>query len=189
MIGEDDLREDEQVDDQVADQVDERVADERDADPGDGRHETYTERMDRNWNELLQELRVTQTGAQLLTGFLLTIPFQQRFGRLDGYERGLYLVLVVLAVLAVALIVTPVSLHRTLFRRRLKSELVAAGSWLARAGLVVLALALAGVASLLFDVVVSRVAGWVAGGLAAALMAGLWWVLPHLLARRAGRRA
>jgi len=165
--------------------VSERAADEADADPADGRHETYTERMDRNWDELLQELRVTQTGAQLLTGFLLTIPFQQRFGRLDEYQERLYLALVVLAVLAVALIVTPVSLHRTLFRRRLKSELVAAGSWFARAGLVVLALALAGVASLLFDVVVSRAAGWVAGGMALVVMAGLWWVLPHALARRA----
>lgn len=164
-----------------------RASDETDADPGDGRHETYTERMDRNWNELLQELRVTQTGAQLLTGFLLTIPFQQRFATLDHYQTRLYLVLVVLAVLAVALIVTPVSLHRTLFRRRLKSELVSAGSWLARAGLVVLALALAGVATLLFDVVVSRVAGWTAGGLALAVMIGLWWVLPHALARRAHR--
>ena len=169
--------------------MNERAASENDADPDDGRHETYTERMDRNWNELLQELRVTQTGAQLLTGFLLTIPFQQRFGDLDDYQRDLYLVLVVLAVLAVALIVTPVSLHRALFRRRLKGELVAAGSWLARAGLVVLALALAGVASLLFDVVVSRVAGWVAGGVALVLMTSLWWELPRRLARRAHTRA
>ena len=94
----------------------------------DGRDETHNERADRNWNELLQELRVTQTGTQILTGFLLTIPFQQRFADLDAYQTDLYLVLVVLAVLATALFVAPVSLHRILFGRRLKPELVTAGS-------------------------------------------------------------
>jgi len=63
--------------------TDRRPADEQaDADPTDGRDESVNERMDRNWNEILQELRVTQTGTQIFTGFLLTIAFQQRFGDL-----------------------------------------------------------------------------------------------------------
>ncbi len=62
-----------------------------DADPTDGRRETTNQRMDRNWNELLQELRVAQTGVQILTGFLLTVPFQSRFTELDGYQRSVYL--------------------------------------------------------------------------------------------------
>jgi hypothetical protein len=65
----------------------------------DGRRETPAERSDRNWNELLQELRVTQTGVQILTGFLLTLPFQERFEDLDDHQRTLYLILVALAVL------------------------------------------------------------------------------------------
>lgn len=157
--------------------------DEHPADPTDGRHETDAERMDRNWNELLQELRVTQTGAQILSGFLLTLPFQQRFAALDGYQRGLYLVLVGLSVLAVALIVTPVAMHRALFRRRLKEELVTVGSRLARAGLAVLALVLTGGVSLLFDVVASRAAGWWAGVVALVVIGGLWWALPRRMAR------
>lgn len=56
------------------------------------RHETATERLDRNWVELLQELRVTQTGVQILAGFLLTLPFQQRFAGLDSVQTTAYLV-------------------------------------------------------------------------------------------------
>ncbi|UJP41753.1 DUF6328 family protein [Cellulomonas palmilytica] len=145
--------------------------------------------MDRNWDELLQELRVTQTGAQILTGFLLTIPFQQRFGDLDAYQQDLYLVLVLLAILATALIVAPVSLHRVLFRRRMKPQLVDAGNVLARLGLAVLAVTLAGSASFVFDVVLDRVAGVVVGVSGLVVLAVCWWVLPQLLARRAqGRR-
>lgn len=149
------------------------------------RHETEAERMDRNWDELMQELRVTQTGAQILVGFLLTVPFQQRFSQLDHYQRGVYLVLVGLAVLATVLIVTPVSLHRLLFRRRLKRELVKAGSVFALAGLGVLAVVLTGVPLLLFDIVVSRQAGWVAAGVVAVLLAGCWWTVPRLMGRGA----
>jgi len=156
-----------------------------DAQSGDGRDETPNERADRNWNELLQELRVTQTGTQILTGFLLTIPFQQRFEDLDAYQKDVYLVLVVLAVLATALFVAPVSLHRVLFRKRLKPELVTAGSRFARAGLVVLALVMAGSAMLIFDVVLSRQAGWVVGGSSIVLLAASWWLVPTLLARHA----
>lgn len=153
---------------------------------GDGaRHETAAERMDRNWDELMQELRVTQTGAQILVGFLLTVPFQQRFAQLDHYQRTVYLVLVGLAVLATVLIVTPVSLHRLLFRRRLKRELVTVGSVFAVAGLVVLAVVLTGVPLLLFDLVVSRQAGWVAAGVVAVLLAACWWTVPRVMGRGA----
>ncbi len=149
------------------------------------RHETYTERMDRNWDELLQELRVTQTGAQILTGFLLTIPFQSRFTDLDAYQRDLYLVLVLLAALATVLIIAPVSLHRLLFRRQLKPQLVDAGHWFARAGLAALACVLTGATMLLFDVVLSRTAGRVVGAALLVVIALAWVALPRAIARRA----
>jgi len=160
---------------------------EHDESADDDRRETYTERMDRNWDELLQELRVTQTGAQILTGFLLTIPFQQRFGDLDAYQRDLYLVLVLLAVLATALIVAPVALHRVLFRKRMKPELVDAGNVLARLGLTVLGLTLAGSASFVFDVVLDRTAGLVVGAGSLVVLAACWWLVPHVLRARSDR--
>jgi hypothetical protein len=151
----------------------------------DGRDETFIERMDRNWDELLQELRVTQTGAQILTGFLLTIPFQSRFSDLDAYQRDVYLVLVLMAAFATVLIIAPVSLHRLLFRRRLKPQLVDTGHWIAQAGLAALALTLSGATMLLFDVVLDRTAGWVAGGGLLLTIALVWVALPHVVARRA----
>lgn len=151
------------------------------------RHETVTERMDRNWNELLQELRVAQTGVQILTGFLLTVPFQQRFADLDAYQRGVYLVLVVLAVAATGFIVAPVSLHRILFRRGLKRELVDSADRLAQTGLAMLALVLAGSALLLFDVVVDRAAGVIAGVSVLVGLTVVWVLVPVRLSRRAGR--
>lgn len=165
--------------------VGEHAAAEEDADPNDGRRETYTERMDRNWDELLQELRVSQTGSQILTGFLLTIPFQQRFSDLDAYQTDLYLVLVLLAALATALMVAPVAVHRVLFRKRMKPVLVDAGNVLARCGLAVLGLTLAGSASFVFDVVLDRTAGYVVGASAIVVLAFCWWLLPVTLVRRA----
>lgn len=149
------------------------------------RHETPTERLDRNWNELLQELRVTQTGVQILTGFLLTLAFQARFTDLDDYQQALYLVLVVLAVVTTGLIVAPVSLHRIMFRKHLKRELVDAADRLARAGLAFLALTIAGAAMLVFDVVLDRTAGRVVGGAAIAVLAVLWVAVPLRLTRTA----
>lgn len=156
-----------------------------DADPTDDRDESVAERMDRNWNELLQELRVAQTGVQILTGFLLTVPFQSRFTELDDYQRAVYLVLVVLAISATALIVAPVSLHRVLFRRHRKASLVEHADRLAQAGLAALALVLAGSALLLFDIVLSRTAGIVAGAVVLLVLAVLWVAMPVRLARSA----
>lgn len=151
----------------------------------DDRHETSSEKMDRNWGELLQELRVTQTGAQIIVGFLLTLPFQQRFEMLDDVQRGTYLVLVLLAMLATALIVAPVSVHRVLFRRGMKPALVTAGDRLARAGLAVLALVLTGCTFLLFDVVWSRTVATVAAGAVGVTLLTFWLVIPLILVRRA----
>jgi len=149
----------------------------------DDRHETPTERLDRNWNEILQELRVTQTGIQILTGFLLTVPFQQRFTELSATQRDFYLVLVLLAAVTTGLMVAPVSLHRILFRRHAKSALVTQADRLMRVGLVFLALTVSGVVFLVFDVVTVR---WMALTASLLLLTGLaaaWFVLPTVLGR------
>jgi Family of unknown function (DUF6328) len=153
--------------------------------PGTGRRETPDERSDRNWNELLQELRVTQTGVQILTGFLLTLPFQGRFEDLDGYQKTLYLVLVVLAVLTTGLITAPVSLHRIMFGKHLKRELVVSGDRLARSGLFTLSLTIAGAAMLVFDVVAGRTAGWIVAAAVLVLLAVFWLVYPLWVTRAA----
>ncbi|MFD6134288.1 DUF6328 family protein [Isoptericola sp. NPDC056618] len=149
-----------------------------------GRPETPEQRSDRNWNELLQELRVMQTGVQILTGFLLILPFQSRFGDLDDYQRTVYLVLVLVCVATTGLLVAPVALHRALFRKHLKRSVVTGGDMMARAGLVLLAVALAGTAELVFDVVLGRTAGIVVGAASAVVLLGLWAVVPAFVRHR-----
>lgn len=155
----------------------------------DDRHETPTERLDRNWVEILQELRVTQTGIQILTGFLLTVPFQQRFTDLSDEQRAFYLGLVLLAAVTTGLMVAPVSLHRMLFRRRAKSALVTEADRMMRVGLVFLALTVSGVVLLVFDVVTTRGVALTASGLLLAGLVAAWFVLPTFLGRTSRRVA
>ncbi|WP_315730403.1 DUF6328 family protein [Nocardioides imazamoxiresistens] len=143
-----------------------------------------TDRMlDRNWSELMQELRVVQTGVQLLTGFLVTIPFTDGFEGLDTYQRTVYLCLLVGSVLATGLIVAPVAYHRILFRRRRRRWLVESANVLARAGLVMLSLVCSGVVLLVVDVVVGRTAGLVVAGAVLLVLLSLWTLAPLLLSR------
>jgi hypothetical protein len=143
-----------------------------------GRRETKAEREDRNWNELLQELRVTQTGVQLLTGLLLTLPFQQRFSVLDDLATGVYLAVVISAVSSTALLIAPVAFHRLLFRQGEKDWLLPRANLSAMLGLGGLMLATSGALWLIFDVVIGRTAACVAVAAAVVLIAALWWGIP-----------
>jgi Family of unknown function (DUF6328) len=155
-----------------------------------GRNESVEEQMDRNWIELLQELRVLQTGVQLLAGFLLTLPFQARFQTLDDFQVNLYLANVALAALTTALILLPVSVHRRLFRLRLKETLVSSADRIAKVALAGVGLLSVGTSALVFDVTAGRTAGLTAGAaLLAALLVLLVYVPVRLRQRGIQRKA
>ncbi len=141
-------------------------------------HESEAEKLDRNWNELLQELRVSQTGVQVLTGFLLTLPLQPAFHDISTLERNLYVAAISLSILATGLLVAPVSMHRVLFRKRRKESLVEVGSWVAKAGLVALALASATVAAFVFSLVFTETVGLWVGAATLVVFSLAWLVLP-----------
>ena len=145
---------------------------------GGGPDERPEERITRNWNELLQELRVLQTGVQILTGFLLTVPFSPRFPDLADHQQAIYLVVLVGSVITTSLIIAPVSFHRILFRRRQRPWLVTASHACARAGLAGFAVTSALVVLLVFDVVLSFGAGVVAAVGVLVLFVSLWAGLP-----------
>ena len=151
--------------------------------------ESAAARIDRNWEELLQELRVSQTGVQILTGFLLTLPVQPTFHDLSAFERGAYVVTISASIIAACLLISPVAMHRALFRRRRKESLVAAGHRIAKVGLGFLGLAIVGVVCLVFSIVFGQGVGIVAT-VAAALMFLVFWVALPLRLRRIddGRR-
>ncbi|WP_121058111.1 DUF6328 family protein [Microbacterium telephonicum] len=153
----------------------------------DGRDETENERADRNWNEILQELRVLQTGTQILTGFLLALAFQPAFADLDADQRTFYLVLIVLAALSAIVALAPVALHRLLFRAKAKSAVVAYGHAALVTSLVTVAALLVGVVSFVFDVVVAADAAVTAAVVLGALLVVLWIGIPLIL--RARRRS
>ncbi|MHA6694711.1 DUF6328 family protein [Homoserinimonas sp. A520] len=152
------------------------------------REETESERLDRNWNEILQELRVTQTGTQILTGFLLTVAFQNRFTELDGVQVTLYLALVAGAIMTTALGLAPVSLHRQLFRKRAKDEIVKIANSSLQLTLFGIALVLSGTAALIFDVVVGRAAGIIVGAVTLLIVLVLWLVVPMVRRLRREQR-
>lgn len=152
------------------------------------RDETPAERSDRNWDELLQELRVAQTGIQILSGFLLTLPFQARFGTLEPAMAGVFLTAAAFGTLATLLVIAPVTLHRMLFRRHAKELLVVAADRLARAGLVCLGITVSLVVTLVFGFVLGVGAGIVAAGVSVLAYVGLWFVLPLWLMGRLRRR-
>ena len=152
----------------------------------DPRRETLAQRDDRNFLELIQELRVVGLGVQVLFGFLLSLPFTVRFSRLSGGQRDLYVASITLATVATILLLGPVAYHRLVFRAGMKESLVRFSNVLAILGLAAVAGAVL--------TAVCLVVGYVAGALPAALitalaglmLAVLWFALP--LSRRAGRR-
>jgi Family of unknown function (DUF6328) len=145
------------------------------------REESESEKLDRNWDELLQELRITQTGLQLLSGFLLTLPFTQVFPSLDQRQKGVYLALVIVAGIGVGLNMTPVMLHRRVFRERRKDRVVAVGHVLIQVVMAAIAVLIVGMSTLIFSVVANWTAGLIAGaGLVIALVL-LLGVVPRRL--------
>lgn len=142
------------------------------------RAEEPLQRADRNFAELLQELRVVLTGVQILFAFLLTLPFSARFDTLDGPQRAVFTVTLVCAAVSSTLLVAPVAAHRLLFQRGRKRELVRSGHRLALAGLAFLALTLAAGLLLVVDVALGRVTAVVMAAALLSLIVASWIVLP-----------
>lgn len=145
------------------------------------RHETPDERADRNLVELLQELRVIQTGVQIVFAFLLGVAFTSRFPELDDFQRDTYITTLLLTVLASAVLATPVAIHRALFHRGFKRRIVLVSSRLAVIGLVILAAALNGAVLLVTDFVLGHWPAVAVTAVTSAVFATLWFVLPWTL--------
>lgn len=161
---------------------------ERDRDPQDdrrdGRDETPQERADRNWNEVLQELRVLQTGTQILTGFLLALAFQPAFADLSEGQRVAYLTLVVLSALSSIVALAPVALHRGLFQQGAKPEVVRFGHVALLIALLTVSVPVVGVVAFVFDVVVGGATVWWVLLALAVIIIVLWLVVPAIIRAR-----
>lgn len=146
------------------------------------RDESEAERLDRNYAELLQELRVTQTGVQILFAFLLTIAFTDRFTDVSSFQRATYVVTLLAAAGATAFLIAPVAYHRIVFRHQQKDDLVRNAHKMAMAGLACLLVAVVGAVLLILEVTLGRTAGaWFASAVAAFFL--LWWVVFPVISR------
>lgn len=149
------------------------------------RGETVDQVLDRNLNELLQELRVAFTGVQILFAFLLSLAFTQRFQELDAFEVIVYTVAPLSTALATMVLIAPVSFHRIVFRRRQKSALVVVADRLLVIGLAILIPAITSAVLLSLEVVLGLWQAIVGSSLTALVGVATWYALP-LAIRRSG---
>jgi hypothetical protein len=148
------------------------------------RDETYTERLDRNLIELLQEVRVVQTGVQVLFAFLLTVPFSARFDEITGFQRGAYFTALVGTAAASVLLIAPTAVHRILFRMGQKEYMVETANKFALAGLASTAFAMVAAMVLVTDVMFGLGVALAIAVATAAAFAALWWAVPYRRRRR-----
>lgn len=148
------------------------------AEHGDGREESEQERLDRNLNELLQELRVAIPGVQVLFAFLLAVPFQQGFAEVNNFQRDVYFATLICTAISAILLMSPTAYHRLTFRYQQKRKLVFYSNRFAIAGIVFLALAMLGAITLVTDYLFSTTAMLVVAALAVAAFALFWFALP-----------
>jgi amino acid permease len=140
--------------------------------------ETSKQRWDRNFGDLLQELRVAQTGVQILFAFLLTLPFSNGFPKTTEFQRDTYIVSLLAAAAATALIIAPVAFHRALFRQGRKPELVKFGHRMATGGLFFMLISMVSAVLLITDFVMSRTVALILSGIAALFFLTFWVALP-----------
>lgn len=145
--------------------------------------ETELQRWQRNFSDLLQELRVAQTGVQILFAFLLILAFTPEFDTTDRFARPVYLVALLSAVVATALLIAPVAFHRVVFRRSQKPELVVYAHRMAFAGLMLMIVSLVSAVLLASDVLLDRTMAVLVSAAVGVVFVLLWVVLP-LLRRR-----
>lgn len=143
-----------------------------------GRDESEAERLDRNLSELLQELRVALPGVQVLFAFLLAVPFQQNFTKINGFQRDVYFAILLFTAMSAILLIAPSSYHRMTFRMQQKKELIFLANRFSIAGLTCLALAMTGAIVLITDVLFGPITTIVTGVIAALAFVVVWYLIP-----------
>jgi hypothetical protein len=141
------------------------------------------ERLDRQWLELLQELRLAQTGTQILFAFLLSIAFTDAFQKADAFTHDVYAGTLVASALAAALFLAPVSFHRIVFQRRVRDKMIPIAGKMTSAGLAFLVLAMNGGVLIAIDVVLSRTTALIIVAVVLVWFVCFWYVLPAYVRR------
>ncbi|MEX0834188.1 MAG: DUF6328 family protein [Actinomycetota bacterium] len=143
----------------------------------DEKHEE-SEKLHREFIELLNELRVVLPGVQVLFAFLLIVPFSEGFGKLTDLQRGVFLGSFLTTAAATVFLMAPTANHRMRWRRHDKERLLQIANRLAISGIALLGLAVSGVTFLVTDVLLGTPLASVIAGAIAALLIVVWFVVP-----------
>jgi uncharacterized protein involved in cysteine biosynthesis len=146
--------------------------------PETGREESEQERVDRNLQEMLGELRVALPGVQVLFAFLLVVPFNQRFGQVTDFQKTLYLITLLFTTASTICLIAPTAHHRIEFRQQDKENIVRTGNWIVVVGLGLLAVAMTGAVLLVTDYLWGTTTTIAAAGGVALGFLVLWYVIP-----------
>jgi hypothetical protein len=145
----------------------------------DGRR---VDEVDEQFRSLMEGLRTTLPGVEVLFGFLLVLPFQSSFLEISTVTRVVYFVAISSAALAIVCLVAPsahqrVRAMRTGMPRRHEGH-VRVATRIANVGTALVAVALGSSLFVVAAVVWSIESGWLAGGLFTVVAAALWFLLP-----------
>ena len=136
------------------------------------------EKQDQELIELLNEVRVALSGASVLFGFLLIVPFSARWERTTSIQRDAYVVAFLATMLAVLALMLPTAYHRLRWRERSKERMLHFSHFGAVGGMVCLAIAMTATTFLVIDTVVSTDWAIVVAIAAGAAFGLVWFALP-----------
>jgi hypothetical protein len=149
--------------------------------------ESEAERLNRNFDDLLQELRVSQNGTQILFAFLLTVPFSNGYSKVTDLQQGIYFAALLLSALSAAMLIAPAVMHRILFRQHHKRDLVYVASRVALGGQSILAFAVGASVFLVADFIYSLSLA-IAMSISVMVWTSIWFFVVPLYIRSKGHR-
>ena len=154
------------------------MADQQERHPETGRDETEDERVDRNLQEMLGELRVALPGVQVLFAFLLVVPFNQRFTEVTQFQKTVFFATLLCTTASTLCLIAPTTHHRLEFRQQHKQEIVSTGNRVVILGLLLLAVAMTGVVLLVTDFLYGSTTTIIASAAVAVAFALIWYAIP-----------
>src|SRR3954471_3930724 len=152
-------------------------------------NESEAERLNRNFDDLLQELRVSQNGTQILFAFLLTVPFSNGFAKVTDFQQDIYFAALLLSAMSAAMLIAPAVMHRVLFRQNQKKELVVNASRVALGGQALLVFAVSASVLLVGDYLYGHAVGAVMAVFIWLWTAGWFFALPLYIRFSSGQWA
>src|SRR5687768_9454434 len=147
-------------------------------DKGPDQQEGNGEKSDKDLNDLLQEIRVLLQGVQVMTAFLVILPFSQGFDKLNEIQKWVYIATFICSMAGLILFSAPAAHHRLSRPLMDREKFKNFSTRMIIIGLIPSSLALVLATQLVVSQVIGNVASIVIAGIIALLIGIVWWILP-----------